>query len=145
MADLTSLIRVRKHTVEQKQKIVADLYKKADDLKAERESILSNLETEREKANEMGVEMLSYMGNYTKAVDKRIKSIEIEEKKLEARIEVAREDMRHAFSEFKKIEITQERREAEERKEMDKKQSDQLDEIALEIFRRKTEEEHEGN
>ena len=32
MADLEALIRVRRHAVEQKQKILAELYKQADEL-----------------------------------------------------------------------------------------------------------------
>ena len=56
------------------------------------------------------------------------------------RIEVARDDMRRAFAELKKIEITQERREDEEEKAINKKESAELDEIAIEGFRRKQDE-----
>ena len=45
--------------------------------------------------------------------------------------------MRRAFAELKKIEITQERREDEEEKAINKKESAELDEIAIEGFRRK--------
>lgn len=45
--------------------------------------------------------------------------------------------MREAFAEFKKIEITQERREAEEYRAIEKKQAELLDEAAIEGYRRR--------
>lgn len=136
MADLEPLIRVRKHTVEQKQKFLADLYRQAEELESEKETVLDRLEKEREKVKEMQVEMLSYFGPYTDAVKERVSEIDEQRKNLETRIEIAREDMREAFAELKKIEITQERREAEEEADINRKESDELDEIGLEIFRR---------
>lgn len=136
MADLEPLIRVRKHTVEQKQKFLAELYRQSEELETEKKSVLERLEVEREKVKEMQVEMLSYFGPYTDAVKERVSEIDEQRGNLETRIEIAREDMREAFAELKKIEITQERREAEEEAEISKKESDELDEIGLEIFRR---------
>lgn len=138
--DLSSLIRVRTHTVEQKQKVLADLYQKADELKNEREQSLEKLEQEKIKAQEMDVSMLSYLGAYGDAVQERVEEIKEQELHLEKRIEIAQEDMRQAFAELKKVEITQENRKAEERAELDKKEMDGLDEIAIETYRRNLEE-----
>lgn len=138
--DLSSLIRVRTHTVEQKQKVLADLYQKADELKNEREQSLEKLEREKIKAQEMDVSMLSYLGAYGDAVQERVEEIKEQELHLEKRIEIAQEDMRQAFAELKKVEITQENRKAEERAELDKKEMDGLDEIAIETYRRNLEE-----
>ena len=103
MADLDSLVRVRKHTVEQKQKIVAELYRRADELKAQKQTMLEQLDLEREKAGEMGVEMLSYFGPYEDAVKMRAEEIDEKMIALEARIQIALDDVRTAFSEYKKI------------------------------------------
>ena len=138
--DLSSLIRVRKHSVEQKQKLLADLYRKAGELQNEKQSMLDNLEEEKARAHEMGVEMLSYLGPYSEAVQERVEEIEAQSKTLEARIDIARDDMGRAFAELKKIEITQERREDEEKRAQDKKESAELDEIAIDGYRRKLEE-----
>ena len=100
--DLFSLIRVRTHTVEQKQKVLADLYQKADELKNEREQSLEKLEREKIKAQEMDVSMLSYLGAYGDAVQERVEEIKEQELHLEKRIEIAQEDMRQAFAELKK-------------------------------------------
>ena len=141
MADLEALVRVRRHAVEQKQKFLAELYKQADELEGQKETMLTTLAEERKKVDEMGVEAVGYFGHYSEAVRGRVEDIDEAMKKLNRRIEIAREDMRDAFAELKKVEITQERREAEEEKELKKKESDIMDEVALEGYRRRTEEE----
>ena len=140
MADLNPLIRVRKHVVEQKQKFLAELYRQAEELQNQKATLLSQLEEERERTTAMGVEMLSYFGPYSEAVKDRVADIDEAYAKLETRIEIAREDMREAFSSLKKIEITQEHREKAEQAARDKKESGEMDEIGLTAFRRSREE-----
>ena len=140
MAKLDGLIRVRKHALDQKQKFVAELYRQAEELENQKVTLLTTLEEEREKVDEMGVEMLSYFGPYSKAVKERVQDIDEAASTLETRIEIAREDMREAFAELKKIEITKQNRDDAEEKAINKKESDELDEIAIEGFRRKVEE-----
>lgn len=140
MADLKSLIRVRKHTVEQKQKTVADLYRAAEELQNQKAGLLENLALEEEKLKNMSVEMLSYFGPYSEAVKERVTEIDKKSDTLEKRIMIAQEDMREAYAELKKVEITQERREEEETKEIKDKEAAELDEIALEGYRRNLEE-----
>ncbi len=140
MADLSGLIRVRKHAVEQKQKFVAELYRQSEELANQKTTMLSQLDEEREKIQEFGVEMLSYFGPYSEAVKERVVEIDDASGVLEARIEIARDDMRKAYTELKKIEITQGRREDEAEKAINKKESAELDEVGIEGFRRKVEE-----
>lgn len=140
MADLNPLIRVRKHTVEQKQKALAELYRQAEELLSQKKSLLDQLVIERQKVDEMGVAALGYFGRYSEVVKGRCEEIDDSMKMLETRIEVAREDMRIAFAELKKIEITQERRDEVEEAEREKKAGQLLDEIAIDGFRRREEE-----
>ena len=140
MADLDPLIRVRKHVVEQKQKFLAELYRQADELEEQKTVLLTQRDEERQKTAEMGVEMLSYFGPYSDAIDGRVEDIDEAVGKLNTRIEIAREDMREAFAELKKVEITQEVREAKEQAALDKKETQELDEIGIEAFRRSREE-----
>lgn len=139
MANLDPLIRIRKHAVEQKQKFLAELYRQSEELENQKKTILETLAEERKKVDEMGVEALRYFGKYSEAVRARVVDIDDALVKLSNRIEIAREDMREAFAEQKKIEIAQEQRIAEEKKKLDKKESALLDEIAIEGFRRKDE------
>jgi len=136
MADLTGLMRVRKHDLEQKQKAVADLYRQAEYLANQKTELLETLDQEQEKLKDFGVEMLSYFGPYSEAVHERVEEIDAETTQLETRIEIAREDMRLSFAELKKIEITHERRLDEEQEKVDKRESTTLDEIAIDGYLR---------
>lgn len=64
--------------------------------------MLKTLVEERKKVDEMGVEALGYFGHYSEAVRGRVEDIDEAMKKLNNRIEIAREDMRDAFAELKK-------------------------------------------
>lgn len=141
MANLNPLIRVRKHAAEQKQKLLAELYRQAEELQGQKIALETQLQVEQEKVRELGVEMLSYFGPYSEAVKGRVVEIEESMQKLSVRIEAARESVREAFADLKKIEITQERRDDEEEAARNKKEASDLDETALEIFRRQTAEE----
>lgn len=141
MADLNPLIRVRRHIVEQKQKFLAELYRQTEELQGKKQNLQTELAEESEKTRSMGAEMLSYFGSYATAIKTRIRKTIDAINKLETRIDVAREDMREAYAELKKVEITQERREAEEQKEIAGKEADELDEIGIESYRRRVAEE----
>ena len=82
------------------------------------------------------LEALSYYGRYASGVKVQIELIQKDIKQLEKRIEIARGDLRDAFSEMKKVEITARRREEEQAKERQLKEDRELDEIALEGYRR---------
>ncbi|MCK6418064.1 MAG: hypothetical protein L6Q57_03885 [Alphaproteobacteria bacterium] len=139
MANLDPLIRVRKHALEQKQKFLAELYRQAEQLHGQKHNLLTTLADEQEKLKDMDVQMLSYFGPYSQAVHERVEEIEEAIVKLDARIAVAREDMREAFSDMKKIEITKNVREEAELREETKKENQELDAMGLDAFRRKEE------
>lgn len=136
MADLHALIRVRKHAADEKQKILADLYRQYEELEDQKVRLRDTLISEQKKVDSVDTRMLSYFGPYSEAVKNRIESLGEKQQHLTVRIDKARDDVRQAFSDLKKLEITQDRRDEEERLEQNKKESTQLDEIALEIFRR---------
>lgn len=136
MADLRSLIRVRKHAVEDKQKALSELYRQAEELTSEKQALQDDLKRERQKVDEMGVEALGYFGRYSQVVKERSELIDHKMVMLENRIEIAREDMRIAFAELKKVEITQKRRDDEEEAEIKKAEDQSMDEIGLESYRR---------
>jgi hypothetical protein len=137
MANLDPLIRVRKHALEQKQKFLAELYRQAEQLHNQKTTLLDTLANEQEQLAGLGVQMLPYFGPYSKAVRDRVDDIDDSLKRLDTRISAAREDMREAFAEFKKIELTQQARKSAEIKEFERKISQDLDATGIEIFRRR--------
>lgn len=136
MAELLPLIRVRKHAIEQKQKFLAELYRQAEEMKNQRDALETQLAIESEKTGDMGAEMMKFFVPYADAVRKRIEEIDHERDRHEERIKRAQDDMRDAFAELKKIEIIDDRRAEEERAELEKREAELLDEIALDGFRR---------
>ncbi len=140
MADLSSLIRVRKHAVEQKQKFLAELYRQVEAMQARKRKLETDLLRERKALDEIATaEAIAYFGRYAEATRRKIEQLAHEIAKMETRVEIAREDMREAFAEMKKIEITKERREAEKAEDLRKKEARELDEIGIDRFMRKDE------
>ena len=140
MTDLNPLIRVRKHATEQKQKLLAELYRQADELETQKQTLLDQLEEERAAYADMPIDFLSYFAPYEQAVKDRVEDISADQEKLERRITSAREDMRLAFAELKKIEIIQNRRIEEQGDALARKEAQELDEIGIDGYRRKNDE-----
>jgi flagellar export protein FliJ len=140
MADLKPLIRFRKHTVDEKQRALARLYKEAEQLQKQKEIIAQQMARESELAAEMGHEAQAYLGRFLEGARRKIRALDISLGKMDARIAAAQEDIRAAYNEMKKVEITQRTREEREQAARDKKESDTLDEVGIDGFRRGREE-----
>ena len=139
MADLFSLIRLRKHTVEEKQKILSALYREVEMLQLKKQQMEAQLEQERETAK-TNSDAAAYYGLYAENMRKKIGKVDEAIRRVNKRVEAAQEDVRAAFAEQKKVEIIQRNREEEEEKERADKEAQMLDEIAIEGFRRKEKE-----
>lgn len=136
MAELDSLIRVRKNEVEHRQKALSRLYTQSEELKNQRDSLETQLAIESEKMKDVPPELLEFFAPYAKKTRTEIEMIDQARARLEKRIQLAQEEMREAFAELKKIEIIDERRRAEFLAEIEKRESALLDEIALQMFNR---------
>lgn len=139
MTDLDPLLRVRRHEIEQKQKALAALYAEAEKLKNERDSLEAQLVIEAEKTKELSADMVGFFQPYAKHVNLLVEEIDLMREKLEHKIMNAQDEMRDAFADMKKIEIIDERRKEEILADIDKKEAELLDEIAIDAFRRKGE------
>ncbi|MBI2234895.1 MAG: flagellar FliJ family protein [Micavibrio aeruginosavorus] len=139
MADLLSLIRLRKHRVEEKQKVLSALYREAEMFQLKKQQMEDQLERERETAK-INADAAAYYGLYAENMRKKIGKVDEAIQRLNKRIEAAQEDVRAAFAEQKKVEIIQRNRDEEEEKERADKETQMLDEIAIEGFRRKEKE-----
>jgi flagellar export protein FliJ len=141
MADLQALIRLRRHTVEEKQKVLADIYRQVESFENRKAELLARLDKERKALDEdITLEARAYYGRFEGVIRKDVDRLNGQIKKLETRLQIAQEDVRSAFADMKRVEIVHERRQAEEKQEIDNKESQELDEIGLEGFRRSGEE-----
>jgi flagellar FliJ protein len=141
MADLDPLIRLRRHGVEEKQKILSALYREAEQIERQIKALKDQLDRERAIAMADGSpESSADYGRYANNVRKKVDRLNENLKKMETRVAAAQEEVRIAFSEQKKVQIIQRNRQDEERKEREEKESDALDDIAIDGFRRKEDE-----
>ena len=131
MADLDALIRIRRHEIEQRQKALSALYKKAEDLLEQRDILQAQFAIETEKARDLPPAWMEYFAPYAKKVRQDMADIESAHERIEKQIMLAQDEMRNAFGELKKIEIIDDRRRAEFIAEIEKKESALMDEIAL--------------
>ena len=140
MADLNPLIRLRKYRVEEKQKILADLFREAEKIEARKADLLAQKEHEQKIAEEkQDYETHTAFTLFAERVRGEVELLDQVLAKLDTRIAIAQEAMREAFGELKKIEIIQENRDEDAAKEVLKREGQVLDEVALEGFRRKEE------
>lgn len=140
MANLKSLIKLRKHTVDEKQKNLANLYSLADDIEKKKTMLIDRLQEERSAITHTSpLEMLAYFGKFSQNVQRVLERLNAEKRKVEERIVVAQDDVRNAFAEMKRVEIVQREREKAEKKKQAAKENAEMDEIAIEGFRRQEE------
>lgn len=140
MADLDPLIRYRKHGVDEKRRFLSQLYREQEKVAAQKALIEEQMQKEIDLAAEMGtVESQAYLGKYLEGARKKAQALEVTIRKMDGRIAAAQEDVRNAFSDLKKIEITQDAREAKEKAKEKRKEDIEMDDIAIDQFRRNDE------
>ena len=139
MAGLLSLIRLRKHTVEEKQKILSALYREAENLLQKKKVMEEQVEKEKELARG-DLAAAAFFARYADSMRRKIGQMDDAIRRINIRIDAAREEVRAAFAEQKKVEIIQRNREEEERKQQEEKETQELSEIALGGFRWKEDE-----
>lgn len=141
MANLRSLIKLRRFNVEEKQKVLAELYRQSETIAQSKATLQERLKTERDVLDKVGtLEMFAYFGRFSQNINRMLDRLELERQKLETRINVAQDDVREAFANMKRIEIVQREREKADRKKADDKETREMDEIGIEGFRRQEEE-----
>ncbi len=139
MAKLESLIHIQKHAVDEKQKILARLYREQETLDTDKKTIQDQIETESRVAEKMDNDVLLQLSfsNFLMSAKAKIDQADLDLEKLETRITLAQDDIRTAFETLKKTEIVHRTRKDKERKERAKKEAIELDEIGIEGYRRK--------
>ena len=137
--DLSALIRVRKHAVEQKQKELAKLYRLLEALNTQKQKLQDQLAAEQAQSDPNDINMMRYLQNFVQATQASIDDITHDQGVLNQKIDAMREDIRALFAALKKIEITAERRADKALNALEKKEAQIYDDIAIEGFRKNKE------
>ncbi len=139
-SDLAGLIKLRRHTVEEKQRALAELYRQTETIETSRQTLLNRRHSERALLEQSGtLEMYAYFGRFSQNIHRMVERLALEKEKLETRIHIAQDDMREAFAALKRIEIVQANRKEEEKRAEQEKETRELDEIGIEGYRRREE------
>ena len=132
MARLASLIRVRRHRVDEKQKVLARLYAQLTALEDKARNLQGRLAAEQDLLTAQP-ELQAYtdFSGYAMRVRMELEDIATESRKLEQRIDLAREELRDSFTELKKIEIIADARDHAAATAFIKKETAMYDDIGL--------------
>ena len=135
MAKLTSLIRLKKHELDQYRQVLAVLQDKLAAQQQRKDDLLAQLETEKNLAAVDMDAARNFNAFLQRSLD-RLKEIEREIQLTQQEIFAARRVIEEAFAEVKKLDITEENRLQTAKDKLAKKEADQLDDIGLTVFMR---------
>ena len=138
MAKLDNLLKVEKHKVDEKQKVLARLFREQEELVAQRQAVYDSIEKESRLAEDhfSDISVQQSLAAFKKGAKVKIAQLTDKISRLEIRIAIAQEEMRAAFAEFKKIEIVDRNRKDRAQKERQKREDATFDDIGLDIHRR---------
>jgi flagellar export protein FliJ len=136
MADLSVLIRLQKHELDEKRRTLGDLYAALSEIERRKRELEREFEQEKQSLKNNNDVHYTF-AQYTDSVIKKRKEFAEAEAELEKNIEKAKLSLLDTFSELKKFEMTQEERERIEADERLFRENRDLDAIGLETFRRK--------
>ena len=138
MADLKGLIRLRRHELDEKRRILGDLNSKIEALNTRRQNVLQKLEKEKNLAA-VDINAAQNFGQYLNGALNTCKDIDSNIERIMVDVEKATDVVRAAFMEVKKLELTQENREKEAQAVVAKRETADLDEAGLNAHRRRSE------
>lgn len=135
MKSLDTLIRLRKHTLDEARRELTELQRAVEEINRARENLDRELEAESATARD-DVEASYRYGDYLVTVRERRSAFDRQENEIAQRIALAEAGVREAFRDVKQFEIADARRLENERAEAARQEQAALDEIALSAFRR---------
>ncbi len=135
MANLDSIIRLHKHELDEQQKQLAEL----NSLATKIEQDIQNLEKQKEKeiiAIQGDVLLTAALPSYLEKCKKQKDDLLLSLEFVEEKIDEMRNSIQEKFTELKKFELIDTKRKSEKEKALLKKENEELDEIALDNYRR---------
>lgn len=140
MARLDPLIKVQRHVVDEKRRALATLLREVEGLQAKKDQMLMNLAREAALAEATGdPRMISDYNRFAHASRVQMAALDVAMGKLQVRVAIAQEDIRAAFADLKKTEITDRERKTRAQREVVRKEIAEFDAIGVEGFRRHAE------
>lgn len=136
MKPFDTLIRLSEQQLDEKRRQLAALEDRLDVARAQRKAIEDELTREQGQASQDTTAMFAY-GAYAAEVIRRRERADAVIVNVERQAEAAREEVRTAFAELKRYQITHDKKLAELAKSQAAKEQIEMDEIAQQLDRRK--------
>ena len=135
-ADYQSLIRIRKWALDEERRQLGQLNAAFTRIEQEIATLQANYEREQQAVAETDFIAAGGFGNYTEGMIARRQTLLSAKASLEAQIATKTEEVREAFQEVKKFELAQEALEEREAADENRRETIELDDIAIEGHRR---------
>jgi flagellar protein FliJ len=139
MADLSVLIRLQKHELDQKRQALAALNAALAEIEQKQRELERDYEREKQSLKKTNDVHFTF-AQYTESVKKKRAELSRAKAELEKKVEEAKLSLLDTFGELKKFEMTQDERERLEEEERLFRENQELDAIGLEGFRRRDDE-----
>ncbi|MEM6902062.1 MAG: flagellar FliJ family protein [Pseudomonadota bacterium] len=137
MADYKALIRIRKWALDEQRRQLGQLNAALNRIDEELARLAAEYEREQEAIEQTDFIAAAGFGNYTEGMLFKRQEYRAARASIEKQIEIKSEEVRLAFQELKKFEIAQEELEAAESAELQRIETIELDDIAIEGFARR--------
>ena len=136
--DLHTLIRVRKWDVEEKQRALGSLLRDEERILEFQAALVRELDEEKAFAGKAEARETMTLEPYLQRWRQRRDNLASVLILLRRKIDEARDELAEAYRRLKTFEITQQQRDAAEEKEENRLEQITLDEMGIELHRRKT-------
>lgn len=136
---LSTLIRLHKHELDEKRRALAELYAVMAALEQERLTLERTFEAERQAVDQSGDVHFTF-ARYAETVKKKQEDLNAAKAALEQHIDQVKHSLMETFAEMKKYEMTEAERQRLEEEEQSLREDREMDDIGMEGFRRKSDE-----
>jgi flagellar export protein FliJ len=136
--DLHTLIRLRKWDVDEKQRMLATLLRQEEGVIAKQAELEAEVKAEMAFAAQLPADQRGTLTGYLKRCEGFRDALAAALQDIRNRIAVAQDHLAEAFRRLKTFEVTQDQRDLAEAKEEARLETITLDEIGLNLHRRKS-------
>jgi flagellar FliJ protein len=136
--DLHTLIRLRKWDVDERQRALAVLLVQEEGVIAKQAELEATVKAELALTMELPADLRKTLPGFLKRCEQFREALDHALADIRARITVAQDNLAEAFRRLKTFEVTQEQRDLAEEKEEARQETLTLDEIGLNLHRRKS-------
>lgn len=139
MAQLHSLIRYKRHELDEKRKILSTVNAELEFLIGTKKKKLDDLAREKNLAS-VDIDIARTFGPYLNKTLEQCDELDVMIGEKQQEVQAATIVVQEAYLEVKKLEVTQEKRDEAEADRVDRIESITLDDIGIEGFRRRQDE-----